>query len=119
MVAEAVKLERVSKAGVPAVMATEPPDEAKDIEAPAYALLNGAAIAPMQSKNGNDGVRLYAVLREIQIVDRAIVIAEGQLRTATIAASRESAADGLDQTSRSAPRFASRLSPISIAWDYF
>jgi hypothetical protein len=98
LVAEMVPIERVSKAGVPAVMAMEPPDAAKDVEAPAYALLNGAAIAPMFSKKGNDGVRLYALQREIQIIDRAIVIAEGQLRTATLAASREAAAEGLDQT---------------------
>jgi hypothetical protein len=61
-------------------------------------LLNGAAIAPVSPKKGNEGVRLHGLYREIQIVDRAIVIAENQLRTATIAASRESAAESLDQT---------------------
>lgn len=98
LVAEIVKIERVSKAGVASVMAVEPPDESKDIEAPAFALLNGAAIAPMSSKKGIEGVRLHALQRELLIVDRALVIAEGQIRISSIAASREASAEGLDQT---------------------
>jgi hypothetical protein len=88
----------VSNAGVASVFAMDPPDETKDIEAPAYELLNGASIAGMPSKKGTEAVRLHAIQREMRIVDRAIKIAEGQVLTASIAAARESADEGLDQT---------------------
>jgi hypothetical protein len=98
LAAEAAKIERVNRAGVPAVFATEPPDESRDIESPAYELLNGASIAALPSKRGGEPVRLYAIQHELRIVDRAIKIAESQVLTASVAAARESSAAGLDQT---------------------
>lgn len=96
--AERAKIERVSKAGVAAVMAVEPPDASADIDTPAMALLNGAATEALPGKMGSEGARLHGVMRDIQIVDRAVVIAQGQLLTAAIAASRESGSENLETT---------------------
>lgn len=93
-----MKIERVSPMGIASVFAVEPPDNTKDIEAPAWELLNGASIASMPSKAGVEAVRLHGIQRELRIVDRAIKIAEGQALTASIAAARESSAESLDQT---------------------
>ena len=87
----------MSPQGIASVVAAPPPDGSLDIEAPAYALLNGSAINPMPSKRGDESAKLYALQRELKIVDRAIQIARDQASTVSIAASREVAAENLDQ----------------------
>src|SRR5882724_7330990 len=67
LVQQIVKIERVSPQGIARVVAAPPPDGSLDIEAPAYALLNGSAINPMPSRAGDESVKLYALQREVKI----------------------------------------------------
>lgn len=103
LAAEIVAIEQVGIAGVPLVFAMEPPDETKNLDAPAFALLNGAAIGAAPSRENDPAVKLHALQREIAIIDRAIVFAERQAAVAANAASREASAE-YEETSRALHR---------------
>ncbi|MGR4929288.1 hypothetical protein ACIPUD_21185 [Bradyrhizobium sp. CAR08] len=98
-----VEIEQVGPAGVPLVFPVEPPDESKNLDAPAFALLNGAAVGPAPSKASDPAVKLNSLQRELAVIDRAIVLAQGQANLAASAASRE-AAEEYKETSRSLHR---------------
>src|SRR5258707_13751226 len=97
LVQQIVKIERVSPQGIASGVASPPPGGSVDIEAPAYAMLNGSAVSPMPSRAGDESVKLYGLQRELKIVDRAIQIARNQASTASVAASREVVSENLDQ----------------------
>jgi hypothetical protein len=98
-----VAIEQVGPAGVPLVFPAEPPDQSKNLDAPAFALLNGAAIGAAPSKASDPAVKLNSLQRELAVIDRAIVLAQGQAAIAASAASREAAAE-YQETSRALHR---------------
>jgi hypothetical protein len=103
LTAQIVKIEKIGPSGVPLVFAIEAPDDSNDITGPAFELLNGAAIGPGYSKADDPSAMLYALKRQLAIVDRAIDLAHGQIVAASVHASREAAEEQME-TSRALHR---------------
>lgn len=108
LTAQIVEIEQVGPAGVPLVFPTEPPDESRDLDPAAFQLLNGAAIGPAPSKASDPAVVLHGLRRELAVIDRAILLAQGQVAKAAHSAAHE-ASDEFRETGRALHRHRAML----------
>lgn len=108
LTAQIIEIEQAGPAGVPLVFPSEPPDESRDLDPAAFQLLNGAAIGAAPTKARDPSVVLYGLQRELAVIDRAIVLAQGQVVKAANSAARE-ASDEFRETSRALHRHRAML----------